>query len=115
MIHLNQSPPLLESSSLPRQDTFVHLYICTFNGTEYSDLFRFGVGILPGLAREELRITIWHLAFRHNSSVIYCKVHTYFGLDLEIANSYYFFCLFAFEVFIVSLSCSLYKPVLLAY
>lgn len=24
----------------------IHLYICTFNSTEYSDLFRFGVGIL---------------------------------------------------------------------
>lgn len=34
-------PPLLESSSLPRQDTFVH---CTFNSTEYSDLFCFGSG-----------------------------------------------------------------------
>lgn len=26
----------------------IHLYICTFNSTEYSDLFRFGVGILAG-------------------------------------------------------------------
>lgn len=73
---------------------YVHLYIYT----EYSDLFRFGVGILPGLGRISFGI----------QAQLKCNIryiHTYFwvGLDFEIANSYYFFFAFALEVSIVSL------------
>lgn len=88
-------------------------YICTFNGTEYSDLFRFGVGILPERAGEELRILfgIWHSGTTH----VQYKVHTYLGLDFEIANSYYFVLLLLLLrclciVYRFSLSCSLCKP-----
>lgn len=41
MIHLNYKASSSSSVGL-------HLYICTFNSTESSDLFRFRVGILAG-------------------------------------------------------------------
>lgn len=71
---------------------YVHLY----RYLERFLLFRFGVGILPGLGRISFGI----------QAQLKCNIrylHTYFGLNFEIANSYYFFFAFAFEVSVVSL------------
>lgn len=49
----------------------LHLYMCTFNSTESSEFISVqGRNFSRGWAGEELRITIWHLAFRHKSSAI---------------------------------------------
>lgn len=88
----------------------IHLLLVHSMVQNIQNLFRLGVGILPGLGWG--RIKNYHLAFRHNSSAIY--IHT-------LANSYYFFAFaFALQLSLVSrlslsLSCSLYKPVSSAY